>query len=129
MNKQLAVQPPFAEQKQAADPALQFVVQNSSDNGSVGIDRQRYVSNSTNVGNSSDLAAGLRSSAKLGAVSSQAAGALKTDGGDSTQPSDQQHPIVADAVNPTAKAKKATSKSGSVQPDKSAMLVTSTRQA
>ncbi len=127
LNKRLAVQPPFAEQKQAADPALQFVVQNSSDNGSVGIDRRRYGSNSTNEGNRSDLAEGLRSSAKLGAVSSQAAGALKTDGGDSAQPSDL---IVANAVNQTAKAKEAFSKSGSVQPDdKSATLVTVIRQA
>jgi len=43
LNKRLAVQPPFAEQKQAADPALQPVVQNSSDNGT-GIDRCRYCS-------------------------------------------------------------------------------------
>ncbi len=66
--KRLAVQLPFAEQKQLADPALQPVVQNSSDNGSAGIDRRRYGSSSTNEGTSNDLAEGLRSSAKLGAV-------------------------------------------------------------
>ncbi len=73
-------------------------------------------------GTSNDLAEGLRSSAKLGAVSSQAAGALKSDGADSAQPSDQQHPIVADAVNQTAKAKKAISKSSSIQPDKTRVI-------
>lgn len=50
-------------------------------------------------------------------VSSQAAGALTSGGGESAQPSDQQHPILANAVNQTAKAEKAVSKSGSVQPD------------
>ncbi len=53
----------------------------------------------------------------MGAVSSQAAGALESSDGKSAQPSDQQHPIVASAVNQTAKAKKAFSKSGSVRPD------------
>jgi hypothetical protein len=114
LNKRLAVQPPFAEQKQSADPALQPVVQNSSDNGSAGIDRRRYGSGSINEGTTNDLAEGLRSSAKLGAVSSQTPGALKSDSGDSAQPSDQPHTIVADAVKQTAKAKKAFSKSGSV---------------
>ena len=102
-------------------------MQNSSDNGSVGIDRHRH--GRTYEGNNSDLAEGLRSSATLGAVSSQAADAPKRDGGDSTQSSDQQRLIVANAVNRTAKAKVASSKSSTVQAEESTMLVTVTRQA
>jgi len=89
LNKRLAVQPLFAEQKQAADPPLQPVVHKRSDNGSAGIDRRRYGSSSINEGTSNDLAEGLRNSAKLGAVSNQAPGALKSDSGDSAHPSDQ----------------------------------------
>ncbi len=102
-----------AEQKQA----VQSVEQNRGKNGSAGTDRHRYGSSSINEDTSNDLAEGLRSSANLGAVGSQAAGALKSGGAESTQPSDQQHPILATAVNQTAKAEKAVSKSGSVQPD------------
>ncbi|DBA95207.1 TPA: hypothetical protein ACH3X3_013109 [Trebouxia sp. C0006] len=52
-------------------------------------------------------------SAKLRAVNTQAADAPECDGGDSTQPS-----IVAEAVNQTAQAKKAFSKSSGAQSDK-----------
>ena len=57
-------------------------------------------------------------SAKLRAVNTQAADAPECDGGDSAQPSNQHHPIVAEAVNQTAQAKKAFSKSSGVQSDK-----------
>jgi len=53
-----------AEQKQA----VQSVEQNRGKNGSAGIDRHRYGSSSINKGTSNDLAEGLQSSAKMGAV-------------------------------------------------------------
>ena len=57
-------------------------------------------------------------SAKLGAANSQAAGALESDGGNSALPSNRYHPLVADAVNYIAQAKKFLSKLSGVQPDK-----------
>ena len=53
-----------AVQKQA----VQSVEQNRGKNGSAGIDRHRYGSSSINKGTSNDLAEGLQSSAKMGAV-------------------------------------------------------------
>lgn len=57
-------------------------------------------------------------SAKLRAVYTQAADALECERGDSAQPSNRHHPIVAEAVNQTAQAKKAFSKLSNVQADK-----------
>ena len=124
------MQDAFAEQRQAADPASQSGVEQGSDNGSsststvesssssrvnsssgrVDSSSGRADSSSGDGGISDDLADGHRSAVQLGALSSQAAGSLKSDGADSVPSFDQQHPLVAYAVKQTAKAQTAVSK-------------------
>ena len=124
------MQDAFAEQRQAADPASQSGVEQGSDNGSsststvesssssrvnsssgrVDSSSGRADSSSGDGGISDDLADGHRSAVQLGALSSQAAGSLKSDGADSVPSFDQQHPLIAYAVKQTAKAQTAVSK-------------------
>ncbi|KAA6424033.1 MAG: AAA+-type ATPase (ISS) [Trebouxia sp. A1-2] len=117
------LQDAFAEQKQAADPASQSGVDRSSDTGSSSSGRAD--SNSGSGGISDDLADGHRSAvhAQLGAVSSQAAGALKSDGVDDVPAFDQQHPLAAYAVNQAAKAQTAVRKLDGEQIDARVMSI------
>jgi len=131
------LQDAFAEQKQAADPAVQSGVEQGSDNGSSSSGRVdsssgrvdsssgRVDSSSGGGGTSDDLADGHRSAVhvQLGALSSQAAGTLKSDGVDSVPSFDQQHPLVAYAVKQTAKAQTAVNKFDGQQIDARVMSI------
>ncbi len=82
----------------------------NSSSGRVDSSSGRADSSSGDGGISDDLADGHRSAVQLGALSSQAAGSLKSDGADSVPSFDQQHPLVAYAVKQTAKAQTAVSR-------------------
>ena len=97
-------------------------MEQGSDNSSSSSSR---VGSSSGGGTSDDLAGGDRSGVhvQLGALSSQAAGALKSDGVDSVPAFDQQHPLVAYAVKQTVKAQTAVSRSDGDQADARVMSI------
>ncbi len=116
------LQDAFAEQKQAADSPSHSGVEQGTDTGSSSSGR---TDSSSSGSTTDDLADGHRSAvdAQLGALSSQAAGTLKSDGVDSTPSFDQQHPLVAYAVKQTAKAQTAVNKLDGDQADARVMSI------